>query len=210
MASALRPDEIMRGGDGSAHAGEAAGSDPLPAVSPGMELAGIVAAPARMIAWAEHARAGDVFVYATRRLLPPGSEGAACVRTLAEAGLVHPTQRALPGRLERNYQMQRTSRVWCPVKVRPAPRGIVERAPDDEAVLLNALLPILTRAARFGRPCPTDKQLAIKCGVDVGAVQSGLFALRAINAIRVQPAKAPTMRLITIVATGHKTGLVGQ
>ena len=71
----------------------------------------------------------------------------------------------------------------------------------------DRLLPHLERAAAFGRPCPTDKQLAQKAKIPVDFVAAGMLALRAAKVIAVHAAPAPTLRRVTILATGAQTGL---
>lgn len=168
----------------------------------------IIAEPEALFAWAEHARRGDRFVYATRCVLPAKSAGANAARNLQARGLVNLCQRPVEGRPERNYEAQRTSRPWPGLDAAPRhPSGdYVDLA--DETSAANALLPVLARSARFGRPCPTDHMLATQANIPVDAVRPALDALRAINAIRIVRVKAPTLRQIVIVESGHATGMV--
>jgi len=163
-----------------------------------------------LVAWAQAARRGDSFVYASRctRLFPASSRVAEVARELHDREFVALVQRRVPGtRDQRNYIAQRTGRPWsAPQEPRPALR--VVRGPDAEAAVINTLLPVLRRAARFTRPCPTDAQLAARIGASVEAVQLALRALEATGDIRIGRAAAPTLRQVTIVATGHRTGMV--
>lgn len=169
------------------------------------EIDNVVADPARITAWAKAARSGDVFVYATRASLPPSSPGAKLVRKLAENGLVMLTQARLPDRAARNYRATRTSKSWPRAAAsKPASDVLVE----NEAATIDALLPHLMRAARFGLPCPTDAQLARKARVDRAGVPPLLAAMAEMNIILIETMRAPTFRRVTIIETGHRTGIV--
>ncbi|WP_210357630.1 hypothetical protein [Sphingomonas beigongshangi] len=170
------------------------------------EAVQVVAEPEQLFAWAKDAKPGDRFVYATRMVLPAKSAGGRAARNLYERGLVQLCQRRVAGTSLRNYEAQRTKRAWPgldPV-VRTSSGDFVNL--DDETGAANALLPVLARAAQFGRPCPTDRQLATSARVRLETVKPGLDVLRAINAIRIKGVKAPTCRIVTIVGTGHSTG----
>ncbi|MEG3153024.1 hypothetical protein U1769_24285 [Sphingomonas sp. ZT3P38] len=172
------------------------------------EAPGVVAAAARILGWAEIALAGAEFVYATRCYLPIGSEGAKAARELQERGLVHLKQRRVQGGSTINYVAERSSLPWERARPRAVPKAMPYRPAAGEAATINALYPVLRRAARFSRPCPTDAQLAERAGVEIDAIHPALSAMEQIGMIRIEPAKAPTLRLVSIVATGHRTGLV--
>ncbi|WP_147373721.1 hypothetical protein [Hephaestia caeni] len=174
------------------------------------EAAGVIATAGMIDTWLAVARAGDEFIYASRAWLPPGAAGAACARSLAEMGLVHLKQRPIAGTAQRNYVMERSSRA-----IDAATRGtrtpVSDKAPiDGEAAVMNAVMPALRRAARWGRPCPTDVQLASRARVPVDEIARVLAAMVEMNWIRIERVKAPTLRQVTIVATGHRTGLVRE
>ncbi|MBY9062321.1 hypothetical protein K7957_05175 [Sphingomonas yunnanensis] len=183
---------------------------PLPAASSGFvvtdEVPGIVASPERVAAWMELASAGDRFVYATRATLPLRSPGATAMRQLSDRGLVilvRPRCAADPTVF--NYTAIRTK---APTSLeKPKRERLVARVIDAEAAVVDALLPVLERAASFGRPCPTDKQLASKAGLRPDEVEPALAALVAANLIRIHQAPRPTLRRVTIVASGAQTGL---
>lgn len=211
MAAVFLPDNGIAGAaDGRARAEEARRSDPLPPASSGFvmtdEAPGVIASVARIDAWMEVAKAGDRFVYATRAMLPLGAQGAVHMRLLAQRGLVllvRPRCVAEPTLF--NYTAVRTSKPTAmerPVRAILAPRVI-----DAEAELVDALLPVLERAARFGRPCPTDRQLAQKSGLSADQIEPALHALVLANLIRVHQAPRPTLRRVVIVASGAQTGL---
>jgi len=179
-------------------------------VSPGSfaEAKGVIASIDQIETWLAIAKAGDRFLYATRPFLPAGSQGALRMRTLAEQGLVYLVKKRsdlLPA--EWCYYAERSTKSAREVRPLREPRHDVRTVPDDISAI-NVLLPILKKAARFGRPCPTDVQLAERAQLPRDAVQPAIDAMRTMNIIRVLPAKAPTLRLVEIVETGHKTGLV--
>ncbi|WP_242095436.1 hypothetical protein [Sphingomonas sp. CROZ-RG-20F-R02-07] len=173
---------------------------------------GIVASPDQILAWLQAAGYGDRLIYATRTCLPAGSPGAAQVRKLYTHGMVLPSRARHPAhRDEWDYFVQRTSRpldlVCEPRPERPKLALTTAVLVDDEAAIVDALLPVISRFASHGRPCPTDKQLADKARLTEGAVKAGLQAMAAANLIRVQGCAAPTYRRIIILASGAITGI---
>lgn len=173
------------------------------------EAPGIVASPARIDAWMEVAKKGDVFLYATRSCLPINSAGKKHILALAERGLVVLTQpRSSLDPTVFNFRAQRTgkptamTRPHRPMLVAPSVALV-----DDEAAIIDALLPVLKRFAQHGRPCPTDKQLASKAMLSEAAVKAGLEAMVAAHLIKVLGCAAPTYRRVVIVSTGAITGL---
>lgn len=202
--------EITSDADGCVRAEEAWRSNPLPPASSGSilidEVPGVIADVRRIDAWMGTARAGDTFTYATRPFLPASSPGAKRMRDLSGRGLVKLTQaRCAPGVSLFYYRATRTS-APTPLE-RPVRPQLSATVIDAEAALVDALLPVLERAARFGRPCPTDKQLAQKSGLAVEQIAAAMQALVLANLIRVHQAPRPTLRRVTIVATGVQTGL---
>ncbi len=181
----------------------------LPAVFAVDEAPGVVATPAQIDAWIEVAKEGDRMLYATRACLPVGSRGAARMRDLGARGLVQLTQaRSTLDRTVFNYMATRTG-VPCALTKPDRPVLTVSAASvaDGEAAMVDALLPVLTRFAQSGRPCPTDRQLAARVGLSEDAVKTGLAVMTAAHLIRVQRVAAPTLRRVLIVATGQITGL---
>lgn len=180
----------------------------MPATHVVDEAPGMIATVAQVDAWMEYAKAGDVFVYVTGTCLPIRGGGAKRMRELAERKLVNLSQkRVQPGGSAFNYQAQRTSTATALTK----PQRATLIAPsvslvDDEAAVCDALLPVLERFAHSGRPCPTDKQLAVRARISEDAVKAGLRALAAAHAIHIQGCAAPTSRRVTILATGQVTG----
>lgn len=182
---------------------------PVPSGSPFDETSGLVAGVERINAWLAVAKPGDRFVYATRLKLPPASAGAARMRELAERRVVmlmRPRSTLDPSIF--NYTAWRTS-VPCAETKPDRPRLVVKAEPlaDNEAAIIDALLPVLERFARHGRPCPTDRQLAAKSGLAEGDVKAGLEAMVAAHLIRVHGCAAPTYRRILIVSSGLITGI---
>ncbi len=180
----------------------------LPAVHMMDEAPGIVASPARIDAWMETAKAGDTFLYATRAAIPVGSAGAKRMRDLAARGLVMLTQRrSTLDPTVFNYKATRTSKTCAMTKPeRPTLRAVVDPVVPAEAASIDALLPVLSRFASRGRPCPTDKQLAERAGLPADVVPDVLAAMIASNLIRVEGVSAPTYRRILILSTGAMTG----
>lgn len=198
----------MRAADGRAHAEGAGDNSPrLPAPSGyADELPSVVASVARIDAWMEIAKPGDVFVYATRATLPIASAGAKRMYELAKRDLVCLTRpRSTLDPSVFNYRATRTSKSTALSK----PMRAMLSAPliDAEPALIDALLPVLTRLARFGRPCPTNNQLASRSGLAVDQIDAALAALVLAGLIRIQSLPRPTMRRIVIVATGEQTGV---
>ena len=175
------------------------------------EAPGAIAHPDRIRAWLSIAKAGEEMVYCSRRTmgLPQRSEGAALVRELAAKGLVHPFQRTIDGVVgQKNYVIRRS------LKALPSPRPKTAAAPhppriDAEAAAINALFPLLKRHARFGRPCPTNAQLGKLTKIPLCDVEPTLRAMEQMGMIRINGVSAPTLRLVTIVETGHRTGIIG-
>lgn len=180
----------------------------MPATHVVDEAPGMIATVAQVDAWMEHAKAGDVFVYVTGTCLPIRGGGAKRMRELAERKLVNLSQkRVQPGASAFNYQAQRTSTATALTKPeRPTLVAPSIAAMDGEVAVLDALLPILERFARSGRPCPTDKQLAARAQITKDQVAEGLRILVASHVIHIQGCAAPTTRRVTILATGHQTG----
>lgn len=181
------------------------------ALRPVVDEARRCAAPADIDRWLKAARAGDRLHYATQPYLPAGSTGARHLRVLEERGLVMLVQKRsdlLAG--EFCYFAIRTSR---PIGAAPshyaqravlAPRGGAE---GDQAAA-DLVLPLLARAAQFGRPCPSDKQLAARAGIALDRVEGAFRALTGAREIVVHAASAPTLRRVTILSTGARTGLM--
>ncbi|UYY60125.1 hypothetical protein [Sphingomonas sp. S2-65] len=173
----------------------------------GMDEARNIALPAeRVAAWVEAARPGDELVYGSRwfGVLPAKSPTAAKVRALHAEGLVLPFQRVIQAGVERNYVVRRTARPWI---APAAPSPLAEPAHASPAAI-DALFALLARAARFKRPCPTDKQLAERAGIERGEVKPALEAMVEAGLIDVAGCAAPTLRRVRIVATGETTGWV--
>ena len=169
------------------------------------EFPGTVATVEMIDHWLSYAKPGEQLVYATRCWLPAKSAGAAHLRALAAQGLVHLKQRPIAGRAERNYVAERSSRR----KPLALAAQSEQREANDDVTAMNALLPLLARAARFERPCPTDRKLAERARLTVEQVAHALDSLKTAGVIRVEGVKAPTLRQVTIVATGHRTGMIG-
>lgn len=187
----------------------ASGFDAAPLSLAG-EAATVFATTDQLEVWASAARAGDEFAYVTRcsRMLPAKSPIGIRARELAERGMVSLVQRVIEGGA-RNYVAQRTRKPWVNPETAMSFVERTSRFPTAEAAAIDALQPVLERYARFGRPCPTDGQLSERTGVPRAEIKAALEAMDSLGIIRVAAAPAPTLRQITIVATGHRTGMVG-
>jgi len=176
---------------------------------PRLPMTAGIAAAQRLLDWAEAAAPQTWVVYAQRPGIVTGSACFAAAHDLQLRGLVNLFQ--VPSAVsptDRDYLAQRSSRPWKPaVAAPPKPVLKARRRDDGDFTAGEALLPVLTRAAQFGRPCPTDKQLAKRASIDVERVQAGLDALRAANEIRVTSAPAPTLRRVLIIGPGWQTGV---
>lgn len=190
-----------------------AGAPPIPPAS--LDYAndrrGLVASIADIERWLSAADVGDVFTYAVRPFLPVTAPGKRRMYALSIQGLVTLTQKRSD--LIENafaYRAQRTSQP-LPEPEQPAePRKRLSLAPAvlavDEAAAIDKLLPIVTRAAKYGRPCPTDAQMADRSGLTRDDIPATLAAMQAARLVKIEGTSAPTLRLITILATGHRTG----
>lgn len=180
----------------------------LPAIHAMDEAPGVVASPERIDAWMRVAKAGDTFLYATRATLPIGSAGKKRMLDLAERELVCLTRpRSKLDPTVFNYTATRTSKPSPLCKPdRPVLRAPIATVLEQEAAVVDALLPVLSRFAATARPCPTDRQLAERAGIGREAVAPALAAMVEANLIRIVGAPAPTNRRIYIIATGAMTG----
>lgn len=171
------------------------------------EARGVVASAAQINGWAESAKAGDKFVYASRsNLLPRGSEGGRAARDLLDRGLVRHEQRRIASGMI-NYAIIRNGKPWQ--EPQPA-KGDRAAAPiSGEAAVVDTLFAILARSARFNRPCPTDAQLAGRAGLPLDVIKPALDVMQNANMIRIKGVKAPTLRIVEICRTGHVTGMIG-
>lgn len=180
----------------------------LPAIHALDEAPGVVASPERIDAWMRVAKAGDTFLYATRATLPIGSAGKKRMLDLAERELVcltRPRSKLDPTLF--NYTATRTSKPSALTRpVRDVLRAPAAMVIEQEAASVDALLPVLTRFASSGRPCPTDRQLAERAGLARDAIPAVLAAMVEANLIRIVGAPAPTNRRIYIISTGAITG----
>ncbi len=173
------------------------------------QCVGIVASVEQIDAWLAVARAGDRFVYATRHGLPLASAGRRRMLALGEAGIVDLCQkRSAIDPSMHVYAAQRTSKPTALTRPeRPVLTAPTAPVADGEVQAIDALLPVLTRFASAGRPCPTDRQLAERAGLREADVPAVLAAMVQSHLIRIQGAAAPTNRRVVILATGAMTGI---
>lgn len=171
------------------------------------EAQNVVASPERIRAWLTMAKPGDEFVYASRCWLPAGAPGAETARVLQAQGLVYLFQRPVSGRLVRNYVMQRSSQPLASPDTRP-PASAPREEREEVEIAARRVLPILERAAQFGRPCPTNMQIALRADVEREIVPHAIERLRTGGLIAVRAVPAPTLRVVTIADTGASTGML--
>ena len=191
-----------------------AGAPPIPPASLDYtnDRRGRVASIAEVDRWLAYAETGDVFVYAVRTAwLPITAPGKRRLYALAIQGLVVLSQK--PSDLiegAKAYRAQRSSKPLPPPEPAPTPRAKLSLSAPviavDEAAAIDKLLPIVMRAAKYGRPCPTDAQMADRSGLARDAIPATLAAMQAARLVKIEGTSAPTLRLITILATGHRTG----
>lgn len=161
--------------------------------------------------WLSVAEYGDVFVYAVCPWLPVVAPGGRRMYALHVQGLVTLTRKRsdlFAG--EWAYRAQRTSKPLPEPEALAEPRkrlSVATRAiAVDEAAAIDRLLPILKRSARHGRPCPTDAQLSDRADIPRDEIPAVLAAMQDAHLVKIEGTSAPTLRLITILATGHRTG----
>jgi hypothetical protein len=201
----------MHDADGRVCADEAGVFPRAPASSGSIfdEMTGLVAGVDRINAWLAVAKPGDRFIYATRQTLPIASAGRLRMLDLQKQGLVSLVRPRSPlDPTVFNYTATRTTTPSAVTRLeRPRLAAKVEPIADGEAAVIDALLPVLERFARYGRPCPTDRQLAAKAELTEGDVKAGLEAMASAHLIRVQGCAAPTYRRIIILSNGLITGI---
>jgi hypothetical protein len=163
--------------------------------------AGAVMLADAAVAWAKAAKPGDELVYAIGHL-PAWSQTPKRLRELDDLGLVFCFQDG--SKTPKHYVVRRLSKAW--VAPKPAPRIAREIADagDEKARLLK----VLKRAARAGRPCPYNRDLAIEADLSDGDRASYLLKLLVKDGVIVnEPSEWMPGRQITICATGRQTSV---
>jgi hypothetical protein len=159
-----------------------------------------VASDAEFKAWLQRAEAGDRCVYARAAHLPNGCAVGEAARGFAAAGAVTLTRgRFAPGSPLFEFFAKRTS----------FPLAAEAPAPSDDALHPDErrLLEVLVEHADRGEPCPSNRvlaRLALLAGVEQASYR--IRCLRDKGAILVRPVPLDPGRVVTIVATGARTG----
>lgn len=154
---------------------------------------GSVMMVAGVVAWVKAAAKGEELVYGIGHL-PAWSKAPRVVRDLDDRGIVvafHDVAQS-----PKHYVIRRTG---APYSEAPVPLRVARDVPPrdrEEAALLR----LLTREARAGRPCPCNRELAELLHLKNGDRASYLLkCLAAGGFIRNEPAAVPPGRIITIV-----------
>jgi hypothetical protein len=166
-----------------------------------------IADEAQLQAWAETAEAGARCVYARVDRLPRGCPIGELSRRLANEGSIV----LLP-------QTRREAGLYDYVAKRTALSLLVEPSSPQSRRDENALAPEtrlvlehLSREADQGAPCSSNRRLANACGLrDQDQASYQVKKLRRLGFILVEQVPVEPGRVVTIVETGARTGLVGR
>lgn len=142
--------------------------------------------------WVERAAPGDTLAYATGAVPPRTAAAWVLARELAEARLVALTSR-------------RTAEGWAWIAERLGLPGaaLPASAPAVDMMMLRVAEEVL-RCANAGEPCPTDGELAARCGLPgTDAVNYRLRKAVKARLVELQKPMQPGERRI---ATDPKTG----
>ncbi len=174
---------------------------------------------AAMEAWLERAAPGDELVYATGPALGRDAPAAVLARQWAQEGEVAThVRRTGPGRALEHFMRRREP----PVQPRSGPRGgarlfgnarrgsarpAMTLPADFEASDEGRMLAALSRVADAGAVCPSNGDLARQLALNSrDRAQYLIVRLARANLIRVESGSSFDGRVVTIVATGRKTG----
>lgn len=174
---------------------------------------------AAMEAWLERSAPGDELVYATGPALGRDAPAALLARHWAQEGEVAThVRRTGPGRALEHFMRRREP----PVQPRSGPRGgarlfgNARRGSARPAMTLPAdfegsdegrMLAALSAVAEAGAVCPSNGDLARQLALNSrDRAQYLIVRLARANLIRVESGSSFDGRVVTIVATGRKTG----
>jgi len=181
--------------------------------------AGGIASAEQVLSWAMNAVPGDICIYGRATMLPPGHAGARRVRELAAEGLASMlaqvrqpdgrfAYRALrlrgvaPDLGEQTLTLRRQGGSSLSAEG--------ERGDDEAASEMRLVMVVLRGAARAGRPCPSNAEIARRCGLkDADRARYRIRQLRDAALIRVETVAAEPRRVVTIVNSGKRTGVSG-
>lgn len=152
--------------------------------------------PGDILSWASRAAVGDRMVYG--RGTRPSSDLVQAMRPLVESEAVRPLSKR-EGK-EFLFLIERTAR---PLTCRQrASRGAVSRPRRRSA--LSLMFNTLVLAAREGRPCPSNAQLARRCGLQSKqAASHQLHLLADRGRIAVEGGTGGAARVVTILFGRH-------
>lgn len=166
-------------------------------------MAGAQRTPEQMSHWAERALPGEDVVYSTG--VRPAEKIGAAVRALHDSGVVALTSKRVDGGFRFIAQRLADPRPSQHVR-KAAPRGRFSPASDDAKRTTHMVLRQLARAAKRGDPCPTNAELARAVGLkDAVAASYRVRRLVKDGAIVVEEPSPLERRVVTIVASGHRT-----
>ncbi len=150
--------------------------------------------------WLDNAEAGDRFVIAEGFSTPRAEPLWTLARNLCDDGVIRV-----------HHKRGDQSGWWLYIAVRSAlvPAGQesarVIRV-EDESDPADKVLRQLRRAANFGRPCPSNAELAKACGLrDAGQASYQMRRLVQANAIRVVGQGVGQARVVVITGSGRRT-----
>jgi hypothetical protein len=152
--------------------------------------------------WAAEAKPGETFIYHSGAFLVQSLASVAAARALVARGEALFIQRRTgPGQFDYMIQKRRNAE-GRPISC----ASVEERAPGttvDEEV--EQLMAVLRRLASFGKPCPTNRQLAeLAMLKDAESARYRLTQLSIAGRIKVEmPPQG--VRVITIVSSGRST-----
>lgn len=154
--------------------------------------------PDGIIEWAARANPGDRAVYG--RGLSPGADYVRAMQPLVDAGAIVPLRKREGA--EFLFLVERGTRPLSRHAHRPS-RGPVRKRSVKRSVL-SVLFNTLVLAARDGRPCPSNTQLAARCGLSskqAASHQMHLLAER--GRIRIEGGTNGAPRVVTILWGRH-------
>lgn len=152
--------------------------------------------------WLADAMPGDIALYARASNLI-GSPIGPVIRDLCDQCLIE----MLPQQRSGQHFLYRVRRTRSPRPSRPLPAvGAVQQDAEAELMLVKA---VLRSAARAGAPCPSNAEIARRCGLsDADRARYRMRQLRETGVIRVEAIAAEPRRVVTIVSNGKRTGVV--
>ena len=187
----------------------------LPPEPLGPEQGHFIASEDDLSGWAERAGEGDWCIYARAAYLPKASFSAALARRMAARWMVTLPSRRCPSRPDLwEYLARRTAVAFNDRAVygdRPTPRPRASADVRREALSSEArrVLDLLARRADDGAHCPSNREIARACALrdaDAAAYQIRVLVQAGLIVRHMVPLSPG--RIVTIVETGRKTGVM--